>query len=602
MAGADKSEAADAEAIWRQAAERALGQNLEALESLTAEGLTIQPLYSRRTMDPLQPWHEDAGWSVAQRIDHPDAEAANRLALLDLEGGADALVLVGAESPSARGFGLRLAADTIDVVFDRVELDFISLRLDVGPETFDALTSLAGLVERRHLASAALAVDIGFDPIGWRVRFGRPCDADPRRLLDLRAQAGLGGTLFLADGRPYHEAGTGEAQELAAVLATAVAYLRQAEALGVSLDVARKSIALLLAADADLFLGLAKFRAMRRLWTRVETVCGLTPAPVRLHAETSWRMMTRYDPWTNVMRGTAATFAAGLGGADCITVLPFTAARGLPDEAARRLARNTQRVLLDEAHLGKVADPTAGAGSFEALTEALAAQAWRLFQEIEDEGGIARSIDDGRIQARIAETAAARSRDLGHLARGIVGTSRFASLDVPPIDVLDIAPRPAPEAGPDALPVLRDATPFEALRDRAERSVSAGNRPRVFLATLGTPAAFGPRATYAANFFAAAGLAAQPDTRERDIGDLVAAFAESGTAVACLCGTDAAYEEASVRAAKTLRAAGAQRILLVGRRPGEQTQIGVDDFIHEGCDALSILESVLDVTSKQTET
>ena len=195
--------------------------------------------------------------------------------------------------------------------------------------------------------------------------------------------------------RAYHEAGASEAQELAAVLATGVAYLRALEAHGHSLERARDALSFLLVADADEFLTVAKLRALRRLWARVEQACGLEPKPIRLHAETAWRMTTRRDPWVNMLRTTVAAFSAGIGGADAITVLPFTAALGLPDAFARRIARNTQLILLDESNLARVADPAAGAGGFEALTDALCEKAWALFQEIEREGGILESLTGG---------------------------------------------------------------------------------------------------------------------------------------------------------------------------------------------------------------
>ena len=204
----------------------------------------------------------------------------------------------------------------------------------------------------------------------------------------LLRDAGFAGHLILADGRPYHEAGAGEAQELGCVIATGVEYLRLLEADGLSLEDARSEIAFLLAVDADEFLSLAKFRALRLLWAHVELACGLTPKPLRLHAETAFRMMTKYDPFVNILRTAMGVFCAGVGSADAITVLPFTLALGLPDDFARRIARNTQLILIHEAKLAKVADPAAGAGSFEALTEELCKRAWSLFQDFEAHGGM----------------------------------------------------------------------------------------------------------------------------------------------------------------------------------------------------------------------
>ena len=592
--------AATPEQAWRARVEKTIGASLETLVAQTADSVSIDPLYSRRTALTPRPWRAAQAWSVAQRVDNPDAEAANRLALADLEGGADALALVYAGSSFSRGFGLSPDVD-LDLVFEGIELDFIGLRLDAGADTPVAVEALAGLVERRTLTSAALDIDLGYDPIGLAARTGGPTDFKALgAILDFSVRAGFAGRPLLADGRPYHEAGAGEATELAAVLATSVAYLRALERAGLPLDQAYAKVAVLLAIDADVYVGLAKTRAMRRLWACVAAACGLEPTPIRLHAETSWRMVTARDPWTNVMRATAATFAAGLAGADVITVLPFTLAIGLPDEPARRLARNVQRVLIDESNLAMVDDPAAGAGGFETLTDGLCETAWALFQDIEREGGIEASLTVGALQARIAAQARARRGEIATLARGIVGTSRFPSLGTPAPGVLDIAPRPLAEPGPDALPCLRDAAPFEALRTRADAFADEGAGPVVFLATLGAPAAFGPRATWAANFFAAAGLATAIPVEERDVSALIGAFVESRASVACLCGTDKAYAATAAEAAGALRDKGAQKVLIAGRSDDEAAmrEAGVDAFIHAGCDALVVLSDVLDATGR----
>ncbi len=183
-----------------------------------------------------------------------------------------------------------------------------------------------------------------------------------------------------------HAAGGSEAQELAFALAAAVAYLRALEQGGIALDDARGFIYFRLAADQDQFLTIAKFRAVGKLWARIEEACGLAPRPTFVAAETAWRMMTKRDPHGNIVRGTIAALGAAVGGADAVTVLPFSAALGLPDAFARRIARNTQTILIEEANIHRVADPAAGSGAIEALTDALCDAAWKLFQEIEREG------------------------------------------------------------------------------------------------------------------------------------------------------------------------------------------------------------------------
>ena len=528
-------------------------------------------------------------------MDQPDALQANQSALLDLEGGADALTLVFETSAHARGFGLPLDAGSLDAVLADIELDFVGLRLDAGPRTAQVTRHLSALIETRRLASAGLRIDCGFDPIGF---FARGLPTDPGALasiLDHSAKAGLSGCPLLTDGRPYHEAGASEAQELAAILATGVAYLRLLERHGLSLDAARRAIAFQLVVDGDVFLGLAKTRALRRLWASVEVASGLAPEPIRLHAETAWRMMARRDPWVNVMRATAATVAAGLGGADVISVLPFTLALGLPDDNARRLARNVQRVLLDEANLGRVEDPAAGSGGFETLTDGLCAKAWALFQDIERHGGMEAALRSGSFAATIATVARTRAARFATLQEGLIGVNRFPSIEAPPIAVLDVAPRAEPDRA-GALPCLRDALPFEALRDAAQ-AMSA--TPTVFLATLGPPAAHGARATYAANVFAAAGIAAHAAAGTRDIPTLIADFEASGTAVACLCGTDKAYTEAASTLVPALRGAGARRVFVAGQQAADRHDTGIDAFIYDGCSALDVLEDAIEVLSRR---
>ncbi|WP_158807507.1 methylmalonyl-CoA mutase family protein [Beijerinckia sp. L45] len=583
------------EAIWQALAEKAIGgRSLDTLSTLTAEGLRIEPLYPRNLADrPRALRQNDGAWGVAQRVDHPVPGEANRLALLDLEGGATALTLVF--EGDARGFGLPVNAAALASALEGIELDLIGLRLDAGDRAIDAAKLLAGLSTARRLTSAALTVDLGLDPIGHGARTGLSAPADSagelRDFLETLRAAGLAGRTFLADGRPYHEAGAGDAQELAAVLATGVAYLRRLERAGQPLDDASAAIAFLLVADADTFLSIAKFRALRRLWAQVEAACGITPMPMRLHAETGWRMMTRRDPWVNVMRITAAVFAAGVGGADVITTLPFTLPLGLPEDGARRLARNTQLVLLDEAHLARVDDPAAGSGGLEALTDQLSAHAWTLFQQIEGEGGIEASLRAGLLQGRIAETRSRRARAIATMTHGITGTNTFPALGIADPAVTDVARRAEPARGALALPSLRDGEAFEALRDAAETMSVQGIRPTVFLATLGGPADYGPRATYAANFFAAAGIATMTGAADGD----PAAHGPT-SAVVCVCGSDAAYADRLDATVATLRSAGVARILLAGRPhtpDGTRRSAAVDGFIHSGSNGLQTLTSTL---------
>src|ERR1700742_1801492 len=396
---------------WRKLVDGVLkGAPFDKLVGKTSDGLRIDPIYRRAAnADPIPGRPEAAPWQIVQRIDHPDALKANAQALHDLENGATALEFEFAGGPGARGFGLpdahpeTMARAFAGIVFDagvRIALHPVVGRGNAG-EAVAALIEAGGFDPARvdlhfnYQALTTMAVR-GAAPAPWR-QMAPPFAGVVRGLMG----RGFKGPFVLADGRPVHDAGGSEAQELAFALALAVAYLRLLEAGGISLDAARAAISFRLIADADQFLTMAKFRALRRLWARVEQASGLAPKPVFIAAETAWRMLTQRDAYVNMLRATMATFSAGLAGANAITVLPHTLALGLPDPFARRVARNTQLVLLEESNLAKVSDPAAGSGGIEALTQELCEAAWTLFQEIEKTGGVFASLEQGLIQNKV---------------------------------------------------------------------------------------------------------------------------------------------------------------------------------------------------------
>ncbi|MGE0522409.1 MAG: methylmalonyl-CoA mutase family protein [Variibacter sp.] len=607
--------------MWLKLVEGALkGAPAERLRSKTYDALPIEPLYpgdkEARTVAgraPVTPWQ------VLQRIDHPDAAIANAEALHDLENGATGVTLVSSNAPSADGFGLEPTARNLAGALDNIYLDAgIALECDGGADAPGVAAHLAALARTRGLTPASLTIRFGFDPLGAFASGSAPLDwaADAPKFsaaITTLASDGFQGPFAAADARVIHAAGGSEAQELAFALASAVSYLRALEAGGTSLDAARRMIFFRLAVDADEFLGIAKLRALRKLWARVETACGLSPVPVFVTAETAWRMMTQRDPWVNMLRATIATFAAGVGGADAVSVLPFTAALGLPDRFARRIARNTQLILLEESNLAKVSDPAAGAGGIEDLTAKLCHAAWTLFQEIEAAGGAFAALASGAIQGKVAEARKAREHAVAHRKDALTGATEFPDIHELPVSVLDV-PRKATAkpagALADALPRIRLAAPFERLRDVSDTVLArTGARPKVFLANLGRPADFIPRATYAKNFFETGGIeavtndgfaAARAPAGEAstDLAALVAAFKASGAKLACLCSSDDVYAREAQEAAKALAAAGGAHIYLAGRpRDLEQPlrTAGVATFIYVGCDVLATLAATYDI-------
>lgn len=593
---------------WRKLVDGVLkGAPFEKLVGKTSDGLKIDPIYPRaQGAVPVTGRPAAAPWQIMQRADHPDAKQANAQALHDLENGATGLTLVFAGANGAYGFGLEPSAEAIAQILDSIYLDAgIGIELQIGPQSRLAAIHVAEYIQRRGIDPSACDIRFGLDPLGAGAVWGSSpyswAEIAPAVTSAIKGLAGLGfkGRFAAADGRVIHDAGGSEVQELAFVLGAGVAYLRAIEAAGVSLEDAQGMVYARLSADADQFLTLSKFRALRLLWARVEQACGLAPKPLFVAADTAWRMLTQRDPYVNMLRGTMATFSAGLGGANAITVLPHTLALGLPDPFARRAARNTQLVLLEESNLAKVSDPAAGSGGIETLTQQLCEAAWSLFQEIEKAGGLFAALEQNLIQRKVAATRAVREANIAKRRDVLTGASEFPNLHEAEIAVLDAKPIALAPYGEakfkfDALPPMRLAAPFEALRDKSDaRLKRSGARPKVFLANLGTPADFTARATFAKSFFETGGIEAIDTQGFADAEELAAAFKASGAGIACLCSSDKAYADRAAAAAKALQAAGTQHIYLAGR-PGEQEAAwrtaGVGDFIFAGGDALAMLQ------------
>ncbi|MFI9530404.1 methylmalonyl-CoA mutase family protein [Micromonospora rosaria] len=521
-----------------------------------------------------------AGWDVRQRHADPDPAVTGPAIRADLDNGTTSLWLALGEG------GLPVAA--LPAALDGVYLDLAGVVLDAGAAAVEAVPAWFALLGERAVPAAEVRGNLGVDPLGWRARTGQRWDGPAGEWAQRCASGFPGLRAMTVDATGYHDAGGSDAQELGCALATGVAYLRELTDAGLTVPAALGQVEFRYAATADQFATIAKLRAARRLWSRVAQECGAPEAGAqRQHAVTSTAMMTARDPWVNMLRTTLACFAAGVGGADAVTVQPFDHCLGLPDGFARRIARNTHALLLEEANVGRVVDPAGGSWYVERYTEELAQAAWRWFTEIERAGGMAAALDSGLVADRLAATWQRRAENLAHRRDPLTGVSEFPHLD----ERLPQRP-PAPAAPGGGLPRHRYAQAYEALRDRADAHETAtGDRPTVFLATLGPPAAHNARAGFAANLFAAGGIATvRPPVGPDDPARLAAEFTASGARVACLCSSDRGYAASAEAVARALADAGATRVWLAGRPAGHS---GVDDYLYTGCDAVAALETTL---------
>ena len=529
-----------------------------------------------------------ARWDVRSRIADPDPARAHATAVAELA----LWVVVGEGGTSPAD----LAAVLADVPLDR------------APIVLDAAASPAGggdgaaaddavLAGARVLATMARergvalhpSGSIGADPIGRAARralAGAPLQpADDARSVErlvaetvaesVSVATDLGIGALVVDGTAAHDAGAGDAAEIGYVLAAGAAYLRLVTEAGVDVDDACRLLSFRFSATDEQFATIAKLRAARLAWHRVAELSGASPAAraARQHAVTSSAMMTRYDSYVNMLRGTIAAFAAAVGGAEAITVEPFDAMLGIPEEFGNRMARNISALLTGESHLDAVADPAGGAYAVEMLTASLAEAAWAEFDAIESAGGTLAALADGSLAERLAGVRLERERRIATRRQPITGVSEFPNADEHTGDLP--TRRPA-----STEPVRRWAEPFEAMRD------DPPPQP-IRLVRIGTEAAASPRMLFIRNLLAAGGIAV-------DISD-AAVTSSDRRDVVMIVGSDADYADGLAGTAAAVRAAGARTVLLSGRPKALLAELPdglIDGTVAAGDDVLTFLRTV----------
>jgi methylmalonyl-CoA mutase len=537
------------------------------LDSPTYEGFSIRPLYTALDRHPEESlpgdWpfvrgadpHRDvlAGWKVADVFPphgfSGSVAEANAAVLSELVDGVSALIVrVGGEGGVAPG--------ELDRVLEGVYLQLAPVLLDAGADFLPAAEAMLTLIGG-GAPDSGLSVDLGADPLTAALSGRNAAAVDDVVAVARRLAGRCGVRTVTVDGPAFHDRGANAGWELAAQIGAAAEYLRLFTAAGLSASDALSQIAFRVVADDDQFMTIAKFRAARRLWARVAEVLGHPEAgAARLHAVTSHAMMTQRDPWVNMLRTTVAAFAAGVGGADTVQVLPFDVAvpggyPGIGAGFARRNAHNTQLLLLEESHIGRVLDPAGGSWFVEDLTETLAAEAWSHFQQIETRGGFREA--RGYLEEQIEQVRTRRADDIAHRRTAITGVNEFPNLAEPPL------------AQPVSSPALqRYACAFEELRDRSDAYLArAGARPMVLLLPLGPLAEHNIRATFAANLLASGGIeAVNPGTV--DAAGAAVAVRDAGVPVVVICGTDTRYGAEAGAVITAARAAGCALVCLAG--------------------------------------
>lgn len=628
----------------------------KALVTRLYEGIAVQPLYTRQDAAfPLQRHikAKDSGappWTVIQLLDHLNIQEANRQLKEDLNYGARAVVLqLGGNIPYGGAYIGARCIDEFAQVFDGVPLENFEIYISGGFDTLPGVALFLGLAEKRGLSLEKLRGSAGLDPISIIAASGYIPAARDKITVDAVDAAhylrdkGCGLTPLLVSGRAWHQAGGSAVDELAFTLAASIAYWRALEASGFSTAEALAATDIMLTAETDFFLTIAKFRSARLLWARAAEAAGVPSKSFKLLGEMSFRSLTERDPYVNLLRGTAATFGAAIGGADGILLIPFNTRSGTPDAFARRLARNTQLILMEEAHLGRVADPVGGSWYVENLTQDITKSAWDLFREVEAQGGLVAALESGYVGDKLHEVRRKRARNIASGRDALTGVSSFPHLSEKPVSTyegdanVDLetlnregdVPILPPAGKGERLTALiaaakegatlrgleraletvyerrvllppsgeRLAEPFERLRRASDLALyRVGARPPIFVAALGSPADFTARLTWLRSFFEAGGIEVLTGQGFETLEDLRRAFRDSPAPVACLCSSDKVYS-AMPGAAPAMKNAGAAALYVAVTPEGldafsADDQRAIDRILYQGCDMLGIHEEL----------
>jgi len=583
-------------AAWSALATSSLkGRELERVINFQpAPDMKVRALRTAADTTPASlPPRDAAPWEITAAFWNPDAEAVNEEILEDLSRGVTSISLkiASGETPG-------IAIDDLPRVLDGVYLDMIRVGFAAGEASPDVAEAFAAYVEAGDVSADQLKGSFGADPIGTLAQTGRlhkplpDAISEAIGLIPLLISKLPSMTAMSANGSIYHSAGASDAMELGYILATVVDYLRAAEKAGVDTDVAARHIQLGTAIGAETFLNIAKVRALRGLWARLMALLNITDTPAWINAGSALRMMTRRDPWVNILRGTSACFSAGVGGADSVTVLPLDTLMGLPGKLGRRLARNTQIMLQEESYLTAVSDPSAGSFAIEAITSDLMQAAWQVFQSVEASGGMAEALVSGKIHADCADVAAKRQHKLATRKQVVTGVSQFALLgEKLPDDVRGYPTLPEGETTAaitwlEPLPFVLDAGAFERLRLAIEHV----KLQPVPLLCLGQQAQYSARANFTRDILAAVGL----DAKIIEVAHASAAEAAIERAgLAIICGSDNAYE---AEAEAIIRALGDKTYLMLAGKPSNLDDLsaaGLDGTVHAGMDVIAFGEQLL---------
>jgi methylmalonyl-CoA mutase len=557
-------------AAWEQAIAADL-KGVDYAEKLiwhSPEGIDVKPYYRAEDVAGLKslhaapgdfPYmrgtHRSGGWRIREQIDAVDPEEANSAARCAVAAGAEEIAFAHVAVMNSSDLGILVAnLGEIPVHFSHATPAMIRLVLE-------------RMIRRQSDIMRSAALD-------WSV--------DPAFSADVVSQAPAHFVPFTIRAQDYANSGATAIEEVAFALASGVDFLAEMQERGVPVDRAAESVAFSFAMGPEYFMQIAKLRAFRIVWAQAVTSFGAARehAKARIYALTSRWNRTVYDPHNNVLRATTEAISAVLGGADSIYVVPFDESYNVGDEASRRLARNTQIILKQEAYLGRVADAGGGSYYLEALTHQIAERAWKQLQEIEASGGFRKAA--ASIEQTLGRRKAAQDKSVITRRRVFTGVNRFANAAEQALE------RIGGELVHDS---ARASLPFEELRLRTERhSAKAGNPRRILLAEIGDPKMRAARSAFVADFIACAGLATEIRRFETPL-EITAANAD----LVVLCSSDPEYLAFATELLSEFHSRPVKTPVLVAGNPEAAEQLraaGITEFIHLRSNPIEVLTHI----------
>ena len=589
---------------WVNAAEKALkGKPVSKLNTATYEGITRKPVYTEDDKNNYtsKKLIDKSDWKVSQQLYASTSfEEMNAQLKQELESGLQSIYFATYPSMESSALLIKNQADLKSLLKD-ISLNDVALQIHAGAS---ATTFINALIDS-GMETKNLQGIIGADPVGELAATGKlnqPLDQyydEIKSNIEWKENNAPDLKTVWVQSNAYHNGGANAVQELAVVMATAVEYLQALVNRGLSIDEASQEIAFTFPVGSDFFMELSKLRAARVLWANIVEAYGGDEKGQKMtvHATTSMLTKSNLDPYVNMLRSTTEAFSAAIGGADSIHVDSYQQGA---DAFSRRIARNTHYILKEESFINKVVDPAAGSYYVEKLTNQLADEAWKLFQELDKIGGIVEAMRTNFLQNLIAEVKEKRLNDVQNRKKVLVGTNMYANLQEELKWQIGTKRLDGNEHAPikvQAIQPLRLSEAFEILRYQAKvYQEKQGTSPKITLINLGSLPSHKPRTDFASGFFQVGGLQPVVSPSFEEAKEIVKWVSDQNiTGFVCICGSDDTYEELLHAAVLAVNSPN-RRVLIAGlpdaTRQKELQEIGVSDFIHMRSNCYEQLEKI----------